>query len=151
VSPVKISWLGKSLQVNFNLQYNATDGGSQQGRILVLARGPQTLLAYPQGVFTRAGSDSLVGQKQGEYFSVSRFREVKADFEQAKGVGQLLDAEILIISLEGEIIFYQKVPIPQNPESPAASKPKDKTASSVKSPAPKNNASSELIEPGVDQ
>ncbi|MGK5084991.1 hypothetical protein WDW37_17010 [Bdellovibrionota bacterium FG-1] len=148
VSPAKLTWTGKSLRVAFNLQYTATDEGSQQGRIIVLARGPETVLAYPNGVFSRAGAESLIGPKQGEYFSVSRFREVKAEFGQLKNASQILDVEILIVSLEGELIFYQKVVAPKVVTPKELPKPAAKEAAKPKT---QNPVSSEIIEPGVDQ
>lgn len=157
VSPAQVSFgnNGRALKVGFNIQYGGPAQGSQQGRIIILARGPNTLFAYPEGVLSRAGADSLIVPDQGEYFSVSRFREVKADFPDLRGAGngQIQDVEILIVSLENQLLFYQKIPAlraPVAPKAVAAPKPPVATPAVPKVAQPPSD-SSELIEPGVDQ
>jgi hypothetical protein len=122
VSPVRVNWGGRALKVSFNFQYVGVAHGNQQGRIIVLARGPNILMAYPEGVLNRAGAESLIQPEQGEFFSVSRFREVKADFPEIRGAGPnaIQDVEILIMSLEGQLLYYQKLPAAP---APAAAKP----------------------------
>jgi hypothetical protein len=181
VSPARVSWGagGRALRVSFNIQYTGAERGTQQGRIVILARGPSALVSYPEGVLASAGSESLIQPQQGEYFSVSRFREVKADFPEIRGAstGQIRDVEILILSLEGQLLFYQKIaaapaPAPAPPHAPKkasappapAAKPKAPEtpakpakapeaaapAASAHAPAAGGNAG-DLIEPGVDQ
>jgi hypothetical protein len=143
VSPARVSFgnSGRTLKVSFNIQYGGPAHGSQQGRIIILARGPNTLFAYPEGVLGRAGASSLVAPQQGEYFSVSRFREVKADFPDLRGAanGQILDVEILIMSLEDQLLFYQKIPVTKTAAAPkppvAAPKPPVAAAAPAAPPA----------------
>lgn len=114
---IRTSWRGKSLEVNFNLIYHREDGGSQQGRILILARGPETLLAYPEGSLNRAGHDVLLKPKNGEYFSVSRFRQVRAEFSQFLRKEALQDVEILIFNANGELLIAEQLPTQAPPSS----------------------------------
>jgi hypothetical protein len=170
VSPARTSWSngGRSLKVSFNIQYTGTDHGSQQGRIIVMARGPNAVMSYPEGVFGRAGGESLIETDHGEYFSVSRFREVKATFPEIRGgaTGQIQEVEILILSLDGQLLFYQKLPAAQAPAKPAPkpkapaaaaepqtqpSGPKTAEPNAAAEPEAKKADSSELLEPGVDQ
>jgi hypothetical protein len=149
VSPARTSWSssGRTFKVDFEIQYVGTDHGSQQGRIIVLARGPNALFAYPQGVLSRAGTESLISPKQGEYFSVSRFREVKAEFTDVKGSGAIQDVEILIMSLEGQLLFYQKLQAAAHPGS-AAVAPRS-SALKAAAPAPGKPAVPAASKPAV--
>ena len=106
VQALKASWRGSTLKVRFNLQY-VKEEGNQQGRIVVLARGPETLMAYPQGVLNSTGTDFLISPEKGEFFSVSRFREVKADFGPI--ASKLNDVEVFLFDKENRVIFYQKL------------------------------------------
>jgi hypothetical protein len=165
IIPARTSWTnsGHALAVSFDIQYVGTDHGSQQGRIIVLARGPNALLAYPEGVLGPSAGESLISPNLGEYFSVSRFREVKAVFPEARGNGPIHEVEILIVSLEGHLLFDQKLPaaaapaarpVPAKKPSPSASPllnaPVTPGTSAATPAAPRNDAS-EIIEPGVDQ
>jgi hypothetical protein len=96
----RIAWKGKALKVHFNLGYIKGDGGNQQGRIVLLARGKSTLLSYPDSVLDNAGTANLIKPEAGEYFSVSRFREVRAEFVVAKGAAALDAVEVLIFGYE---------------------------------------------------
>lgn len=165
VSPARTTWSGRLLKVDFNIQYVGTDHGSQQGRIVVLARGPNTLLGYPEGLFSRAGGDSLIVPQKGEYFSVSRFREVRAEFAEARGANPIDEIEIAILNLDGSLMVYQKTAVQQPaPKAlpPAKAAPQTTGTPSAKGslgtdaaktpPQPKpKDSSSDLITPGVDQ
>ncbi|MGZ3708164.1 MAG: hypothetical protein ACXWPM_04975, partial [Bdellovibrionota bacterium] len=41
----RVQWSGGKLRVKFALQYVKEDKGNQQGRIIVIARGPETVMA----------------------------------------------------------------------------------------------------------
>jgi hypothetical protein len=137
VSEPRPSWSssGKTFKVDFNIQYVGTDKGSQQGHIVVLARTPNALVAYPDSVLNRAGTDSLIASQQGEYFSVSRFREVKAEFTQLHAPAQVRDVEILILSLEDQLLYYKRVPVAAVAAAPATKSVKAPPAAPA--PAPK--------------
>lgn len=113
----RIFWKGRTLFVSFNIQFLTQGSGSQQGRIILLARGPETVLAYPDGVLNRAGSESLIAPEQGEYFSVSRFREVKAQFGPLNSQDSLTDLEIFLISQDGHALIYRSLAIPAHGSS----------------------------------
>jgi len=120
VQPPKISWKNNILNVHFALQYTRDDQKSQQGRIIVLARGTQTLLAYPKGVFQKAGASALINVMQGESFSVSRFREVNAELGPVASPDLISEIEIFILSKEGQILTYQKLsPTEANESAPS--------------------------------
>jgi hypothetical protein len=105
----KVFWQGKTLRVGFDIQYVRPDKGNQQGRIVIIARGPETLLAYPDGVLNPSTADSLVSPDQGEYFSVSRFREVRAEFGPLRSPELLKEVEILLFDNSSQILIHQTV------------------------------------------
>ncbi len=115
----KIYWKGQTLVVNFALQYTKEDKGNQQGKIIVLARGEETLLGYPEALFQDAGRAALIDPSKGEYFSVSRFREVNAEFGPLSSKKLLKEVELIILNSAGEILIHQIHPIP--PGEPPAS------------------------------
>lgn len=129
----KVVWQGKTLNVSFNIQYHAEDKGNQQGRIVVLARGPEVMMAYPEGVLNRSGQTELIAAKRGEYFSVSRFREVRAKFGPMKSQDSIKEVEVILLNEEGQIMIYQNL-IPQTPPAPRVRQ--EVSAPSESSPAP---------------
>jgi hypothetical protein len=100
----KVNWTNHTLKVDFFIQYTKEDRGNQQGRIILLARGPETIMAYPLGIFNAGGQPALIDPQHGEYFSVSRIREVKADFKSANMLNEL---EVILLSTEGKLLVHQ--------------------------------------------
>jgi len=100
----KVKWINHTLKVNFFIQYTKEDKGNQQGRIILLARGPETVMAYPNGIFNPGGQPSLIDPQHGEYFSVSRIREVKADFKSANVLNEV---EIILLSTDGKLLVHE--------------------------------------------
>ena len=115
----KVTWSGNTLKVGFAIQYIRDDGGNQQGHIIILARGPETLLAYPDGVLNPVGSETLIRPESGEYFSVSRFREVKAEFTP-RTQSQITEVEVLLVDQTKQLLISQKF----TPEKPVSRKKK---------------------------
>ncbi|OFZ54286.1 MAG: hypothetical protein A2428_06825 [Bdellovibrionales bacterium RIFOXYC1_FULL_54_43] len=109
IHAARANWEGKTLSVNFNIQYHLDDRRNQQGRIIILARGPETLVGYPAGILGRIASGSLISPEQGEYFSVSRFREVKARFGPMASQNALNEVEIILLNEKGEVLLYEKL------------------------------------------
>ncbi len=107
----EISWQKSSLHVRFALQYRNKDQGSQEGKILVLARGPETLLTYPAGSLNPIGAENLIDLNKGETFSVSRYRAVDANFGQLHSKNALHEVEIFILNNQGNLLTYQKIPL----------------------------------------
>lgn len=118
----KLTWAsssgGRFLKVRFSIQYVLENRGSQQGRIVILARGPDALLAHPQGVFRKFGEGSLIAPERGEYFSVSRIREVKADFGPVSSTDTVQDVEVLLFNTNGELLLKQSF-VPERSSAPA--------------------------------
>ncbi len=131
VDPARFTWKGGQLNVRFPILYRATDGGSQQGRIVLLVRGPSALLAYPEGVLAGQDSPALIEPDRGEYFSVSRYREVTAEFGPIPNRKAVSTMDILIFSTSGKLLLRRGARVaedrPTVPRSP------------------------EYIQPGVDQ
>ena len=90
-----IKWSARALSVRFAIQYVKQDGGNQQGRIIILARGPKAIWVYPDGALSRAGMESLFQPSKGEYFSVSRFRQTRADFTAIPSRDSVTDVEVM--------------------------------------------------------
>lgn len=107
ITEPKIYWRGRTLKVQFFIQYSKEDKGNQQGRILLLARGAETLLTYPAGILNTEPGSSLLAPEKGEYFSVSRIREVKADFGPMKSPNTLQQVEVFIVNVEGKLLVHQ--------------------------------------------
>lgn len=124
----RLSWSGHTLRVHFNIQYLSDDKASQQGRILMIARGPDMVLGYPTGVFRAATTPTLLSPESGEYFSVSRIRETKAEFNA--GNSELKEVEIILLSLDGRILVHERL------EAPPLPKAKPRPAAVPSAPAP---------------
>ncbi|MBC7691070.1 MAG: hypothetical protein H7222_04825 [Methylotenera sp.] len=118
----KAFWRGGILRVNFAIQYIRDDGGNQQGHIVILARGSETLLAYPDGVLNLMASDTLIKPDSGEYFSVSRFREVTAEFGPVPTRDQIQEVQILLLDANKNLLVQERL----IPEKPAPRKRSDK-------------------------
>lgn len=106
VSP-RVFWQGKTLQVRFDLKYIGEEGGSQQGRILIFAQGPGLLMAYPARALDLTGKTLQLKSDQGEYFSVSRFRETRATFGPVSSTSDLTSVEVFVLSQDSEILIHQ--------------------------------------------
>jgi hypothetical protein len=102
-------WNGKTLAVRFNLQYVSKNPGGQQGRIVILARGPGMMLAHPAEVFQEVGKDVLLNPNKGEYFSVSRYRETKADFGPILSKDSIKEVEVLVLSSTGQLLIHENI------------------------------------------
>ncbi len=107
VQAPKLTWKSNTLQVRFALQYIKGDQESQQGRIIILARSPESLHAYPNGILNLPGKTTLISPENGEFFSVSRFREVKAFFGPLNAQETISSVEVYIFDSAGKILVYQ--------------------------------------------
>jgi hypothetical protein len=120
-------WEGKTLKVHFGVQYTAM-GGSQQGRIIILARGPGIVLSHPAQLFQPTGHDSLINPNQGEYFSVSRFRDTRAEFGPIANRDSIHEVEVIILSQSGQLFIHQMI----QPSQAAATRVRTKSQKSEK-------------------
>lgn len=110
VKNAQTSWSGKTLVARFEIHYTHDDGGNQQGRIFLLARGPSHMLIHPKEAFEPAGAAALIGIKKGEHFSVSRLRAVEARFEGV-AKNEIQSVETLIVSDDGKLLVHEALPI----------------------------------------
>ncbi len=124
LSSPQLSWKGRTLQVRSAIQYIADDGGNQQGRIVILARGPDTLMAYPKGVLDTNQAKSLINPLRGEFFSVSRMRPIQADFGPLDADDTFTEVTVMILSQAGKLLYEEKVGVPARPagDSPGGAK-----------------------------
>ncbi len=116
------------LKVQFGVQYTDPTG-SQQGRIIILARGPSMILSHPKKAFTATGSKSLINPNQGEYFSVSRFRETYASFGPIISRDMIENVEIIILGQNGQLLIHQMLTpsLRSEPKVEPKTEPKDAT------------------------
>jgi hypothetical protein len=133
-------WAGKTLRVRFAIQYLKNDQGNQQGRILVLARGPAGILTYPKGAMNLPGQEGMVSTDKGEFFSVSRYREVKADFGPVQSQSDLQMVEIYILSKEGLTLRYEKIPLQKSENKKEKTKKPVAVSSEIKKEDQENAA-----------
>lgn len=135
VQEPRVKWRTNTLSVHFALQYTKGDQGSQDGRILILARGPELLMAYPKGIFNGAGESVLINPNKGESFLVSRFREVNAEFDSIANRDAVKAIEIFVFNKAKALLYHdtyqlkQEAPRPpvstRTPPSPSLALPPD--------------------------
>ena len=99
------------LEVNFNLLYQHTDGGSQRGRVIVMARGPALIQGYPAGTVASSNGKAEIRPREGEYFSVGRYREVLAEFPEIKAKSATTTIEIIIYDTNLKLLVHKLVPL----------------------------------------
>lgn len=99
-SPIT-QWQGRKLRLQFDIRFTGNEGENQQGRIIVLARGPDVLLGYPSGSVRGVDSPYLFDHEKGEFFSVSRFRQTKVDFPAVDSTIQTIEILLFGSSNDG--------------------------------------------------
>lgn len=112
------SWKRNSLVVRFNISYTRNDGGNQQGRIMILARGAKTILTHPKGVMNLAAEAPLLSPEKGEYFSVSRFRMTEAEFEPVAAREELQSVTILIFDQDFRLLIRNDLDLHSEKQGP---------------------------------
>lgn len=101
----KLSWEGKFVLFTANVAYQNPGQGSQQGHLVVLARSPNSIYSHPQQVLNTATGSALINPERGEYFSVSRFRLLKAKFGPFDSPDQLSEVQVFAFNLNNKIIL----------------------------------------------
>ncbi len=126
IEEAKATWSGNTLKVRFGLKpLTENPPNPIQGRIVVLARGGDALLAYPAGALNPTAK-TLIQADKGEFFSVTRFRETTAAFPAVKSKSPLQSVEILVFSSDGKVLIHQTLtPTAATPKPKAAPKPAD--------------------------
>jgi hypothetical protein len=117
---MKASWRGNTLQIRSAIEYSREDGGNQQGHFILIARGPQSVLGYPEGTFSSAGTPALLKPDGGEFFSVSRYREVKADFGPYARRDDVKAIEIYVFDLRKRLIYFDRIALESTPGRPGS-------------------------------
>lgn len=159
---IKAQWKGQTLQIRSAIEYSKEDGGNQQGHFIVLVRGPRSLAAYPDGAFDAAGATALIKPDAGEFFSVSRYREVKAEFGPFAKRDDVQSIEIFIFDLKKRLVFMNRIglesaksapvePVKVAPPKPAPIKEKVLVPNpSAATPAEPAGATTEATEPSPE-
>ena len=97
-----------TLSMTLGLQTNEKD--RYQGTILILARGSHILLTYPPVLFP-AGQPFLFDPQQGEPFSMTHYRTVKAEFLAASSQ-DIKTIEVFIFQqYDGKLLAYRSFPL----------------------------------------
>ena len=91
VSDSIVEWKGNSLKLKFDIRYVGEERKSKQGRIVILARGPQLLISYPSGSVQGSPNAPQIDPERGEYFSVSRYRQTRVEFSKMDALPQVID------------------------------------------------------------
>ncbi len=109
LEPVNFRWQGNFLQISTAIEYRKGDDGNQQGNFVILAQGPQNLYAHPEGAFSDAGQEVLMEPESGEYFSVSRYREIRARFGPVERHDQIQSIQVYIFDKNKNLIYFDRV------------------------------------------
>ena len=140
---LKAHWQGNFLNISTAIEYNRGDEGTQQGNFFIVAQGPQNMYAHPEGAFSEAGSETLIDPESGEYFSVARYREIRARFGPVERRDQIQSVSVYIFDRNKNLIFLDRValkdaekntlppPTIQNRKAPAPSSPKEEPPSAA--------------------
>lgn len=152
-TPVKIqapkaTWSGNSLRLRFALQYTGPANGNLQGRIAVIARGSDTVLGYPDGIFGNGNGTALLHPEKGEYFSVSRFRDTQVNFAPVRSRASIQTLDLLLFSLDGKLLMHQKITPSATAQAPKPVAPASGVAPAAPATSPAAAAASEAT-PGA--
>ncbi|MBC7397861.1 MAG: hypothetical protein H7333_10505 [Bdellovibrionales bacterium] len=105
----KVEWQGKYANFTVNVVYRDPGKGSQQGHIVALGRSNDRIFAHPEGVLNVAGGAALFNPNRGEYFSVARFRVLKAHFGPFDSTKQLGEIQVFLFDLNNKLILTQAI------------------------------------------
>lgn len=107
VEDPKIEWQGKYVNFTANVLYRDPGKGSQQGHIVALSRSNDRIFAHPEGVLNTQNASFLFDPNRGEYFSVARFRVLKAHFGPFETQKQLAQIQVFFFDLNNKLILNQ--------------------------------------------
>ncbi len=103
----RVEWQGKYANFTLNVMYRDPGKGSQQGHLVALGRSNDRLFAHPDGVLNTASGSALFDANRGEYFSVARFRVLKARFGPFETNEQLREIQVFAFDLNNKLIKVQ--------------------------------------------
>ena len=101
----RVDWQGKYANFTVNVLYRDPGKGSQQGHIVALGRSSDSVYAHPEGVLNTATGNALFDPNRGEYFSVARFRVLKAHFGPYESQKQLSEIQVFLFDLNNKLIL----------------------------------------------
>ena len=104
IENVRIKPQRAGVRVQFELTYVRKDGGTQQGRFLILGRSADALATYPKSLLQSSTASDFIQIDRAESFSVGRLRPVDARIE---GISTAQEIEILIIDRDGRVLQYE--------------------------------------------
>jgi hypothetical protein len=107
LSEVKINWQGKFANITGVVAYREQGKGSQQGHLVVLARGKDRIFGHPENILNVANSAHLFNAENGEYFSVARFRMLKTRLGPFETPSQLEQVQIYLFDQENRLLISQ--------------------------------------------
>ncbi len=107
IEKAKIALQGRTAVFTANLLFNDPGNGNQQGHFVVLGRSADRVVAYPSGALNIASGSSLFDVERGEYFSVGRFRLIKATFPNVDRISDLKEIQLYIFDLNQKLILHQ--------------------------------------------
>lgn len=107
LSDVKINWQGKFALITGIVAYREQGKGSQQGHLVVLARGRDRIFAHPDHVLNLPSSSFLFDANNGEYFSVARFRILKTKLGPFESPSQLGQIQVYLFDMDNKLILTQ--------------------------------------------
>jgi hypothetical protein len=96
------------------------------------------------GVLNPSTSETLIQPKHGEYFSVSRYREIKATFAAPRGLDSFKEVQLVIFDTEEKPLLIETAKV-ERPEAGA------KPATQAAAPLPQGTDPNAVIQPGTDQ
>lgn len=94
--------------IEFNLQNTRPDQDRIRGYIVILAKTPKSVYAYPEGAIS-IDENILVNFAKGETFGISRSRATVATFHDVKAEKGELSFQIFIFSHTGQILASMNV------------------------------------------
>ena len=103
----RIDWQGKYANFTMNIVYKEPGRGSQQGHIVVLGRANDRVFAHPEGVLNTPSGAFLFNPDRGEYFSVARFRVLKARLGPFENPKQLSEVQVFIFDLDQKLLMIK--------------------------------------------
>lgn len=121
------------IRVSFLLEYNRKDGGKQEGKIILLAKGNQSLISFPQNTFNTSGRQ-LIDHEKGEYFLVSRVRPVVAEMEVVKGSEVYSTVEVLIFDSKNTLIIRDQITVEKTNRPSREANPSQTDAQKIQTP-----------------
>lgn len=99
----------RDVTIEFELQNRNPEQSRIRGYIVILAKTPSGVYAYPEGAFS-IDENVILNFAKGETFGISRFRTTVATFSDLRAERGKLAFQIFVFSSTGEILNMLHVP-----------------------------------------